>query len=107
MNKGQNTIKSKKDNENPLQALKNGKQIDQNEYATKEGNNILEYLIRTKENEIPITIFTLVCAHKTKQKEYLLAVFTWTIETKFETQEKYIQEWSHIRTQIQNVNFKR
>jgi len=100
------TIKAKEDKENPLKTLKNGNEkIDQKEYTTAGGNDILEYLIRTKEKETPITVFTLLCAHKTNNQEYLVAVFTWTIETKFETQEKYIQEWNSIRTQIQNVKF--
>lgn len=102
------TIENNEENANPLDIFKdNQKRNDQKEYITQAGDGIIEYLDRTEESGIPITLFTLACAHKTKQKDFLLAVFTWTIETRFEYQESYIQEWNLIRNCIQNIEFGR
>lgn len=101
------TLKSKEGG-SPLEVLKGGEnRINQKEYHSQSGDEILEYLVRTKENGTPITMFTLACAHKTKQQDFLLAVFTWTIETRFENQENYIREWDMIHSQIQAVKFGR
>ena len=51
--------------------------------------------------------YTFTCTHKAKQEDILLALFTWTIETRFETQLSYVKESNFIRSQIQNLKFGR
>ena len=72
--------------------LNRQKRSNQKEYTTQGGDEIVEYSDRSEESGIPITIFTSACAHKTERKDFILAIFTWTIETRFEYQESYIQE---------------
>jgi len=102
------TLSNKQASGNPLDDLKDGqKKSDQKEYSKDNGDKVLEYVERTKENDIPITIFTFICSHKTTQKEFLVAIFTWTIETRFEKQDNHIREWNMIQTQLQQVKFGR
>ena len=102
------TIENKKGNGSPLDVFKDRqKRNNQKEYTTQWGDEIVEYLDMTEESGIPITIFTLACAHKTEGKDFILAIFTWTIETRFEYQESYIREWNLIRNSIQNMKFGR
>ena len=102
------TIENKKGNGSPVDVFTDRqKRGNQKEYTTQGGDEIAEYSDRSEESGIPITIFTFACAHETERKDFILAIFTWTIETRFEYQESYIQEWNRIRNSIQNIKFGR
>jgi hypothetical protein len=102
------TIENKAENGNPSFIFKNKSEThDLKAYLTQNGDEIFEYLDRSQENNLPISMYTFACIHKTKQIDFLIAVFTWTIETKFEKSQSYIQELDLIRESIKNIEFGR
>ena len=102
------TIAHESPNVNPGDMFKEKHETNElKEYLSDSGDEIYEHIIRTEENRIPITLFHFTCVHKTEQKDFLLAMFTWTIETIFEYDEDQIQEINAIRNCICGVKFGR
>jgi hypothetical protein len=100
------TIQSKPENESPSIIFRERKNtIDFKEYLSNEGDEICEYLERSIEGEVSITIYTFACIHQSEQTDYLIAIFTWTIESIFENQTKYIEVLNLLRNNFSNAKF--
>jgi hypothetical protein len=100
------TVSSDSENGNPSVIFKEQKNIaDLKEYLSTDGDEICEYILSANENNTLITITTFACIHQTKQNDFLIAIFTWTIESLFENQDAFKEELNSIRNNILQIKF--
>ena len=102
-NSGKDDIKSPED----LFLMKKQNAIDFKESFNQKGDKIFQYLNRTTENNIQISLYSFACIHKTEQMDYLIAIFTWTIETRYENDKNYILYLKMIQENISKIKFGR
>ena len=102
------TIEANQENDNIESTYEDIKSNSETrKYYSTHGDVIFENMERSEENGIPITISNFTCIHQTIRKDYLMAYFTWTIETRFENEHQYMIQLDSIRENIIQIEFGR
>jgi hypothetical protein len=71
------------------------------------GDVIVQHSEKITEDGIPLTIWFFDRVHATKDNDFQIAHFSWTIETRFENDQHYQNDLRLVEDMILNVRFKR
>lgn len=78
-----------------------------NKIIIDSNNVIASYKEKFIENGTTLLIYSFQYAHKTSDEDILLAIFSWTIEEKFQNVAKYQSELKILENSIKSMTFGR